>query len=63
MTNQDAYLHDLSDLQKEIDHLLSLVPVGKSKRGLRAREDAEAAAGRARATIGCMRNDYIIKDR
>lgn len=63
MTNQDAYLHDLSDLQKEIDHLLSLVPVGKSKRDLRAREDAEAAAGRARATIGCMRNDYIIKDR
>lgn len=62
MTNQDAYLHDLSDLQKEIDHLLSLVPVGKSKRDLRAREDAEAAAGRARATIGCMRNDYIIKD-
>ena len=61
MTNQDAYLHDLSDLQKEIDHLLSLVPVGKSKRDLRAREDAEAAAGRARATIGCMRNDYIIK--
>lgn len=63
MANQDAYLHDLSDLQKEIDHLLSLVPVGKSKRDLRAREDAEAAAGRARATIGCMRNDYIIKDR
>ncbi|WP_050619043.1 hypothetical protein [Intestinimonas massiliensis (ex Afouda et al. 2020)] len=62
MANQDAYLHDLSDLQKEIDHLLSLVPVGKSKRDLRAREDAEAAAGRARATIGCMRNDYIIKD-
>lgn len=62
MTNQDAYLHDLNDLQKEIDHLLSLVPVGKSKRDLRAREDAEAAAGRARATIGCMRNDYIIKD-
>ena len=62
MTNQDAYLHYLSDMQKEIDHLLSLVPVGKSKRYLRAREDAEAAAGRARATIGCMRNDYIIKD-
>lgn len=62
MANQDAYLHDLSDLQKEIDHLLSLVLVGKSKRDLRAREDAEAAAGRARATIGCMRNDYIIKD-
>lgn len=62
MTNQDAYLHDLNDLQKDIDHLLSLVPVGKSKSDRRAREDAEAAAGRARATIGCMRNDYIIKD-
>ena len=62
MTNQDAYLHDLDDLQKEIDHLLSLVPVGKTKRDLQAQEDAEAAVGRARATIGCMRNDYIIKD-
>lgn len=39
MANQDAYLHDLSDLQKEIDHLLSLVPVGKSKRDLQAEEE------------------------
>lgn len=62
MTNQAAYLHDLEDLRKEIDHLLSLVPVGKTKRDLQAREDAEAAASRARATIGCMRNDYIITE-
>lgn len=62
MTNQDAYLHDLNDLQKEIDHLLSLVPIGKSKKDLQTRKNAEDAAGRARATIACMRNDYIIKD-
>lgn len=59
MTNQEAYLSDLDDLQKEIDYLLSLVPVGKSKKELQAREQAEEAASRARATIGCMRNDYI----
>jgi len=62
MTNQDAYLHDLDDLRKEIDYLLSMVPIGKSKKDLQTRKDAEDAAGRARATIGCMKNDYIIKD-
>lgn len=62
MTNQEAYQSDLDDLMKEIDHLLSAVPVGKTKRELQAREQAEIAAGRARATIGCMRNDYNIAD-
>lgn len=62
MANQEAYLSDLDDLQKEIDYLLSLIPVGKSKKELQMREQAEEAAGRARATIGCMRNDYIIAD-
>lgn len=62
MANQEAYLSDLDDLLKEIGYLLSLVPVGKSKKELQVREQAEEAAGRARATIGCMRNDYIIVD-
>lgn len=62
MANQEAYLSDLDDLLKEIGYLLSLVLVGKSKKELQAREQAEEAAGRARATIGCMRNDYIIVD-
>lgn len=62
MTNQDAYLHDLEDLRKEIDYLLSMVPIGKSKKDLETRKNAEDAAGRARFTIACMRNDYIIKD-
>lgn len=62
MTNKEAYQSDLNDLLKEIDHLLSAVPVGKTKVELQAREQAEAAAGRARATIGCMRNDYIVVD-
>ncbi|MBM6976706.1 hypothetical protein [Intestinimonas butyriciproducens] len=60
MTNHEAYQIDLDDLLKEIDRLLSAVPVGRNKMQLQAREQAEAAAGRARATIGCMRNDYII---
>ena len=29
---------------------------------LQTRKNAEDAAGRARSTIACMRNDYIIKD-
>lgn len=62
MTNQGAYLHDLEDLRKEIDYLLSMVPIGKSKKDLQTRKNAEDAAGRARAAIACMRNDYIIKD-
>ena len=62
MTNREAYMLDLDDLRKEIDYLLSMVPMGKTKKELQAREQAEAAAGRARATIGCMRNDYNILD-
>lgn len=62
MTNKAAYLSDLEDLLKEIDHLLSAVPIGKNKTELQAREQAEEAASRARATIGCMKNDYIIAD-
>ena len=32
MTNQEAYINDLDDLRKEIDYLLSMVPVGKTKK-------------------------------
>ena len=60
MTNHEAYQIDPDDLLKEIDRLLSAVPVGRTKMQLQAREQAEAAAGTVRATIGCMRNDYII---
>ena len=59
MTNQEAYLIDLNDLRREIDYLLSMVPTGKNKKEMQAREQAEEAAGRARATLGCMKNDYI----
>lgn len=59
MTNKEAYLSDLDDLEKETARLLSLVPVGKSKREIQVREHVEEAAGMARATIACMRNDYI----
>ncbi len=62
MTNQEAYLSDLDDLLKEIDQILSAVPIGKTKMERQAREQAEEAAGRARASINCMRNDYIIAE-
>lgn len=60
ITNQESYLSDLDDLRKEIDYLLSLVPVGKSKKELQARKQAEEASRKARATISCMKRDYII---
>lgn len=31
MTNREAYLDDLDELLKEIDQLLSAVPIGKTK--------------------------------
>ena len=62
MTNREAYMSDLDDLQKAIDCLLSMVPAGKTKYEKQIREQAENAAGAARATIGCMRRDYIIAE-
>lgn len=62
MTSKDAYLNDLNDIQAEIDRLLSMVPIGGSKKVAQARKQAEAAASAARATIGCMKNDYIISE-
>lgn len=62
MTNREAYLSDLDDLQEVIKSLLSMVPVGKTKHENQMREQAENAAGYALATIACMRRDYIIED-
>ena len=58
----EAYLDDLDELLKEIDQLLSAVPIGKTKLEHQAREQAEDVAGRARATINCMKRDYIIAE-
>ena len=60
MTNKEAYMSDLCYLEKEIERLLGLVPVGKTKKELQRREQAEEAASMARATINCMKNDYIV---
>lgn len=62
MTNREAYLMDLNDLRKEIDLLLSMVPVGTAKATAAARTRAEESASRARATIGCMERDYIPQE-
>jgi len=59
MTNKEAYISDLDELEAAIEKLLHAVPVGKTKRELAVREAAENVAGAARATIACMRNDYI----
>ena len=57
MTNREAYMSDLDDLQKAIDCLLSMVPVCKTKYGKQMREQAENAAGAARATGGGDKED------
>lgn len=62
MTNMDAYLDDLNELEEKIKQLLRFVPVGKTKAEKQSREQAEEIASMAQATISCMRNDYIIKD-
>lgn len=62
MSNQEAYLRDLEELQDEVNRLLSLVPMGKTKKEIQNREQAEESAGKVRATINCMKRDYIIAD-
>ena len=62
MTNREAYLSDLDDLNSEIGRILSLVPVGKTKKEKELRRLAEEAAAMARVTISCMKNDYIISE-
>lgn len=62
MTNQEAYNMDLDELRAAIDALLAAVPVGTKRSDTHRREEAERIASSARATIACMRNDYIIRD-
>lgn len=62
MSNQNAYIADLGDLEKAIETLLRAVPVGKKKQELAIREEAERVASDAKALIGCMKNDYIIAE-
>lgn len=62
MTNQEAYNMDLDELRAAIDALLAAVPSSATRSGTHRREEAERVASSARATIACMRNDYIIRD-
>lgn len=62
MTNQEAYNLDLDYLMSSINSLLAAVPVGKTRSEAHRREEADRVASLARATIQCMRNDYIIDD-
>lgn len=59
MTNKEAYLMDLEEVEKAIEKLLQAVPTGKTKTERANREKAERVAGAAIATIHCMTNDYI----
>lgn len=59
MSNKEAYISDLEELEAAIEKLLHAVPTGKNKREQAIREAAENVAGSARATIACMKNDYI----
>lgn len=59
MSNKEAYIDDLKELESAIDVLLQYVPVGNKKKDALVREAAEKIAGDAKALIGCMKNDYI----
>lgn len=59
MSNREAYLCDLKELEMAIDDLLHAVPLGTKKQEKAAREEAERVAEAARVTIACMRTDYI----
>lgn len=54
MTNREAYLDDLDELLKEINQLLSAVPIGKTKLEHQSREQAEDVAGIAGAARSTM---------
>ena len=62
MTNQDAYNIDSDELREAIEELLKAVPSRKKRSDIYRRETAERTASMAKATISCMRNDYIIRD-
>lgn len=62
MTNQESYNMDLDELRAAIDALLAAVPNSTKRSDTHRREEAERIASSARALIGCMTNDYIIRD-
>lgn len=62
MTSQEAYNMDLDELRTAIDALLAAVPSGTKRSDAHRREEAERIASSARALLGCMKNDYIIRD-
>lgn len=62
MTNAEAYLLDLKDLDTAVAGLLQAIPGGETKRAKAARAAAERLASDARATIACMTRDYVVAD-
>lgn len=62
MTNQEAYNMDIDELRAAIDALLAAVLNSTKRSDTHRREEAERIASSARALIGCMTNDYIIRD-
>lgn len=59
MTSMEAYLSDLKELEEIITVLEQLVPSGTTKRARQTKGEAARITSNARATIGCMKNDYI----
>lgn len=59
MTNKEAYLSDLEELEAAFASLLRLVPSGTTKMAAKTKATAEEIENSARATIACMKHDYI----
>jgi len=62
MTNRESFSNDLDDILEDLAALSVHYPQGATKKARKAQGDFAAAIGRIRATIGCMRNDYIISE-
>ncbi len=58
MTNKEAYLSDLEELEAAFAAMLRLVPSGTTKKAAEVKATAEEIENSARATIACMKNDY-----
>ena len=59
MSNKEAYLDDLAELNELIDKLLRTVPEGKTVKDKENRAHAEQIASSAQALISCMETGYI----
>lgn len=60
--NREAFHKDLDSLLEDLSSLFAYYPLGDTSKIRKQQEGFAATVGRIRATIGCMRNEYIIPE-